>query len=844
MPRLKVSQVGSESTEYEFGNDDVTIGREVDNSVVLEDPNVSRHHAVLQFSEGGWWLRDLGSAHGILHAGGRVLELRLVDRISFEIGRVKFRFMQEVGSDAEGETLQAPVDDANAISSPPKTRKTPSGRGNSSSPKKGKGKGRGKSKKASAHSALPPDEKAESVAAIPLPADKPEAAVKISEVLALERELPSSEEGTSDVSTVQSLPAASTNLLADGQIFQNQEANRVALQLSLLKFRRAKWCAIASAVVGMVIVGWHWTGSKESRDPRAVASQSRLLEVSPQVPPPVSSIQSPTQGSAGTKKSSDNLKPDGGGARQLIALDQSELSEKNQGESRSVESTRKTQASSVPRDESPPAGSSMSALVREPSSATPREAPVFADQSGQKAVLYQRGTDSAGAAPVLSPRLDQVLHLKKRPETKDDDIVDIWLNDQRVAERLKVSTEGDLHFSADGRSWLVQASKPSGERLLISPGQKPVLNGGLQSFQFSRDMAVIATVSRSADQDQLSINGTVKSSYHHLRDLRLSADGKHWACIAAKPVLDDAIGESAGERVITADWQSGIHDQIRELAISEVGTRVAFIGRHRSGWQKLQVGDKLLYEVFPSDRAAITGLTFSPDGKRLAWVVVPERGMPVFHLEGSLPIRAEVSNKGQSGALLSPAVSPAARIVFSQDSRHVAFAASQQSAVVIRDQEVVGYYPALQMDSLAFSPDGTRLAFVSRHPSGEVVQGAAGLQSQQFSAVLNLDGVAIERAPTTVHKMASHLTISVGGISRLRFSIDSRAIAALHTPPSHEGKPIPSIHVNGYNIWKYDEAVQAFEWLDAQKLVVVSSNHPEDYLNRIVLQWIKLPELR
>lgn len=42
----------------------VTIGRVSDNSIVIDDPQVSRHHASLTFENGQWMLRDLGSTNG------------------------------------------------------------------------------------------------------------------------------------------------------------------------------------------------------------------------------------------------------------------------------------------------------------------------------------------------------------------------------------------------------------------------------------------------------------------------------------------------------------------------------------------------------------------------------------------------------------------------------------------------------------------------------------------------------------------------------------------------------------------------------------------------------------
>jgi len=42
----------------------VSLGRNLDNDIVIEHPRVSRHHAQLRQREGQWWLIDLGSANG------------------------------------------------------------------------------------------------------------------------------------------------------------------------------------------------------------------------------------------------------------------------------------------------------------------------------------------------------------------------------------------------------------------------------------------------------------------------------------------------------------------------------------------------------------------------------------------------------------------------------------------------------------------------------------------------------------------------------------------------------------------------------------------------------------
>ena len=54
------------------GAEGAVIGRSRDADVVLEDPNVSRHHAEVRPSGGSWIVNDLGSTNGIKVNGRRV----------------------------------------------------------------------------------------------------------------------------------------------------------------------------------------------------------------------------------------------------------------------------------------------------------------------------------------------------------------------------------------------------------------------------------------------------------------------------------------------------------------------------------------------------------------------------------------------------------------------------------------------------------------------------------------------------------------------------------------------------------------------------------------------------
>jgi len=86
---LKVSGGGAR----EVGAGGAVIGRSRDADVVLEDPNVSRHHAEVRPSGGSWIVNDLGSTNGIKVNGRRVngpQSLKRGDVIELGTSRVTF----------------------------------------------------------------------------------------------------------------------------------------------------------------------------------------------------------------------------------------------------------------------------------------------------------------------------------------------------------------------------------------------------------------------------------------------------------------------------------------------------------------------------------------------------------------------------------------------------------------------------------------------------------------------------------------------------------------------------------------------------------------------------------
>lgn len=70
-----------------------TIGRGLDNDLVLESTDVSRHHARLEFADDRYHLIDLGSTNGTRVNGRQVRRAELQDGDEIELGSLHLRFL-------------------------------------------------------------------------------------------------------------------------------------------------------------------------------------------------------------------------------------------------------------------------------------------------------------------------------------------------------------------------------------------------------------------------------------------------------------------------------------------------------------------------------------------------------------------------------------------------------------------------------------------------------------------------------------------------------------------------------------------------------------------------------
>ena len=69
-----------------------TLGRDVNNAIVVDDPFASSDHAVLTFRSGAWYVEDLGSTNGTFVNGvpvERVAPVGFGDEL--QVGEVRFR---------------------------------------------------------------------------------------------------------------------------------------------------------------------------------------------------------------------------------------------------------------------------------------------------------------------------------------------------------------------------------------------------------------------------------------------------------------------------------------------------------------------------------------------------------------------------------------------------------------------------------------------------------------------------------------------------------------------------------------------------------------------------------
>jgi len=91
MARLLIYESAG-TREFELIDEEVHIGRELDNALRISDPSVSRHHAVLRRTPNGYVIQDKKSSNGIIINYVKVEEAALKDGDQFSLGHIQITF--------------------------------------------------------------------------------------------------------------------------------------------------------------------------------------------------------------------------------------------------------------------------------------------------------------------------------------------------------------------------------------------------------------------------------------------------------------------------------------------------------------------------------------------------------------------------------------------------------------------------------------------------------------------------------------------------------------------------------------------------------------------------------
>ena len=93
--RIVVVSGPAAGQDFILDRDQVTLGRGPGVDLVFVDPEMSKRHAVIEFSGDGFRIRDLGSTNGIVLNGKRVQAGDVKHGDRFEIGSQGFQFVIE-----------------------------------------------------------------------------------------------------------------------------------------------------------------------------------------------------------------------------------------------------------------------------------------------------------------------------------------------------------------------------------------------------------------------------------------------------------------------------------------------------------------------------------------------------------------------------------------------------------------------------------------------------------------------------------------------------------------------------------------------------------------------------
>jgi FHA domain-containing protein len=131
---LKILEGPDSGKVYSFDRVEITIGRTMDNDVVINDPGISRQHMSIRDKGGAYILKDLGSSNGTKLNGKKIGEEVLRPGDVIMMGTVQVRFEGPSGSSKAKKPAKRPARRQPSKRAPPRRQPTARQAGGKSRP--------------------------------------------------------------------------------------------------------------------------------------------------------------------------------------------------------------------------------------------------------------------------------------------------------------------------------------------------------------------------------------------------------------------------------------------------------------------------------------------------------------------------------------------------------------------------------------------------------------------------------------------------------------------------------------------------------------------------------------
>ncbi len=260
---------------------------------------------------------------------------------------------------------------------------------------------------------------------------------------------------------------------------------------------------------------------------------------------------------------------------------------------------------------------------------------------------------------------------------------------------------GELVFSKDGKRFAHSAQLGENRSAVVLDGVRQKEFERVERLVFSGDGKRFGYVGRKGEESVAVVEGVETGS--GVMSLDLSEEGRAVAILAGPQ----------GSSVVVDGRATKTYRRISRPVLSPRGGRVAFEA-HEGGMVTLVVDGKPV-ESIDSGTASPYSIAFSPDGRRVAWLVEPTGKSPVLIVDG---VRQEAF----------PRVSHFP-MTFSPDGNRIAYVAREGSDFMAVVDGKPSPPETVILSPMLFSPDGRRTAYVARdrnHRQFVVVDGKPG----------------------------------------------------------------------------------------------------------------------